>query len=314
MEKNVVTPKSLADLKLTDVTRKHVESFSLNVHDWVAIGRIAAFKSEACPDEILPAWKLELVEALREAGLLRPSKEIAVYLGVCKLYNRLFDWHFPDEIEDLSAGRYEEFEPISEEIVESITEVLSSVLDTRRINIIYSRFGIRDGVIRSTNVIGEMFSISTNSVESVITRALDKLCYAKYSLPVIFRSRELDKDIAELRNELIELRADPIFERERRLSERLESLKKIPFKHEMTEFFPVYYRETLITSESSIDCLDLPDRASRRLARRGIDTVGKLVNLSLDEYNDIVRGPYERGEVLCTLHSIGLALYGEIFG
>lgn len=313
MENNVFTRKSLADLKLSDATRKHVESFSLNVHDWVAIGRIAAFKSEACPDEILPAWKLELVEALREAGLLRPSKEIAVYLGVRKLYNRLFDWNFPDEIEDLSAGQYEEFEPISEEIVESITEVLSSVLDMRRINIIYSRFGIRDGVIRSTNVIGEMFSTSTN-IESVISHALRRLCYVKYSLPVVFRSRELDKDIIQLGKKLIELRADLIFKREREMSERLESLKKIPFKHEMTEFFPVYYRETLITSESSIDCLDLPDRASRRLARCGIDTVGKLVNLSLDEYNDIVRGPYEREEALCALHSIGLALYGEIFG
>ena len=314
MENNVFTPKSLADLKMSDATRKHVESFSLNLHDAIAIGRIAAFRSEACQDEVLPTWKRELVEALREAGLLRSFKEIAVYLGVRKLYNRLFDWHFPDAIEDLSEEQYEEFESISEETVESITEVLSSVLDSRKINVIYCRFGIRDGVIRSTSVIGEMFSISPNSVDGAITRALDKLCYAKYSLPVIFRSRELDKDIMGLWKELIELRADPIFERERRLSERLESLKKIPFKHEMTNVFPVRYNETLITDESNIDCLRLSDRASRRLVKAGIDTIGKLVNLSLGELKDIVRARYEMDETLDILHRVGLVLYGEIFG
>ena len=105
--RKAVTLKILDELNVSSRTRTCLKKKFDSIEDVVKYGRIAAYNGV-----VTPKWELELVEALEEAGFIRPKADFTISFRIGLLYWSIFEENrecFILQIEQLSNEQYESF-------------------------------------------------------------------------------------------------------------------------------------------------------------------------------------------------------------
>lgn len=286
--------------------RAYLESNFSSIGDIIKYGRCLAYDSESTT---FSEWETELVNAVKEAGFVRPKTDFARSFNIGSLYADIFGFYdgfdgFIRRIDQLSNEQYESFVGMSDETIERVKLSLRTVLTERQYEVIYLLYGLGDSERQTPKTIAQRLQISVSSVYNTKTYAESHL--RRYNtLPALFdASIELNETLYNLKIELDELRKDPVFERERELLRKIAVMRKKPFKYSDA------LEEQFETSESlesmPISKLGLSYRVFYALLRAPVRNVNDILCFPANKWRDIRWfGPSYAKEVIDAMRSIG---------
>ena len=275
--RKAVTLKTLDELNVSSRTRTCLKKKFDSIEDVVKYGRIAAYNGVATPK-----WELELVEALEEAGFIRPKADFTISFRIGLLYWSIFEENrecFILQIEQLSNEQYESFVSVSDEDIESVKLSLRNRLKEREYDVICRRFGLEGNEDWDLDSVAQYFQTTRMHISQIEAKAFWKL-KGRNDLPALFDAQdELNDVVNSFKNELDELYKTPVFEREQELLMGLRHMGKMPLK---------YYDGTgkqinlNVFCSLSIEKLDLSVRLCNCLKCAGINTAYDVIRYPKD--------------------------------
>ena len=311
MVRKAETLKSLGALNLSNRTRSYLEMHFATIDEVVREGRIDAFEQYLGVQlkDKAPKWKTELIATLEDAGFIRPAADFAMTFRINGLYSVVVkpEWEdcFIKSIHQLSNEQYEEFQSLSDDLIEEVKAALLEYLTGREYDVMCRRFGLDgDSVPRDLESVGKYFNVTRERIRQIEARALRKLRHPSMTLPAIYNApSEMEETAEALYAELEQLYESPVFKRADEIVWKLESMKKAPFKYECK------YLKDGALNETRIEELDLSIRTNVCLRRGGIATIADIINLpSKDWFRIRNLGRKSMEEIIEKMHSIG---YGD---
>lgn len=231
MIRKAETLKSVDDLNVSTETRAYLKMNFDSIDDIINYGRCLDYDRYKGTQK----WKLELLSAIREAGLVRPREDFAASFGVAYLYSRIFtevESVFVYSIDRLSNEEYENFDGIWDEDVECVRRTLSDILTKDEYRIIHYLYAPDNGVMLDINTIALYLQETPDYVNKTHKLALSKLAENRDTLPAVFDSPSaVDTVISDMRSKLDELHKHPAFAEARELLAGLKSIGELPFRY-----------------------------------------------------------------------------------
>lgn len=278
--------KSIYELNIPDSTKAFLERKFGSLDEIIRYGRAVAYGSGS---KMPPKkYETELASALEEAGLVRPRTDFALTFRIAKLYGKIFPEHKTDFVThtyQLSNEQYENFVGVSKRDVEELKNLISHFVTEKQYKVICRRFGLDYNTDQDYASVSKLFGMQELRVrkhEDKAFRNLNSRVSIRYFPKLCHATKEAETTIEDMRKELEEIHKDPIFEKERKLLDKLRRYQNLPYNRNTPKW----------TLDKDIECLrveKLPIRIVNSLRNAGINTIFDIIYL--DNWNKIENLP-----------------------